>query len=201
MVAVKRALRKIIFIMNSTISSVEYPLLYILGRLFGIGIVVKYLRNPNPSITVPLLRSFGAKIGEETTFKRSIFIDNSYEDANSSGDFSHIKIGNNCYIGDCVYFDLANEIIIEDNVVISGQVSFITHADCNRSEYLEQKFPRKCQPIKIHKGACIGFRVTILSGATLNNNSIVAANSLLLANTDPKSLYAGSPAKKLRNLE
>jgi hypothetical protein len=61
-----------------------------------------------------------------------------YEDENSAGDFRFIKVAKNCYIGDCVYFDLANKIVLEDNIIISDQVSFITHSDCNRSKYLSQ---------------------------------------------------------------
>lgn len=181
-------------------SYVEFFLVWAAGKIFGISIVVRYLRNPNPKVTVRLLRSFGASAGGKTTFKRSLIIDNSYEDANSAGDFSYIKIGNNCYIGDYVYFDLSNEITIGDNVVISGQVSFITHMDCNRSEYLSVKYPRKCQPVRVNDGAWIGFRATIFPGVTVGDHSIVAANSLLRENAEHKTVYAGVPARKIKNL-
>lgn len=179
---------------------IEFMIIFIAGRILGISFIVRYLRNPNPQLTVRLLRAFGARIGNRTTFKRSLILDNTYEDENSKGDFSNIKIGDNCYIGDCVYLDLSNEISIENNVVISGQVSIITHADCNRCAYLAKKFPRQCQPVRICNGAWIGFQATILSGATIGSQSVIAAKSLVKEEIEPKRLYAGIPAKKIRDL-
>lgn len=198
--AVREVLRIFENVANRVLSLIEFILMYFLGKLIGISIVVRYLRNPNPLTTVSILRCFGAKIGAGTTIKRTIYIDNSYEDENSAGDFSHIKIGNNCYIGDCVYFDLADEIIIENNVVVSGHVSFITHADCHRSKFLEQIFPRICKPIKVSDGAWIGFGSTMLAGVTIGHNSVVAAESLVRCDTEPKTIYAGSPAVNIRNI-
>jgi len=171
-----------------------------MGKVFGISYIIGYLRNPDPLITIKLLRAFGAKIGKRTTIKRSIFLDNVYHDQNSSGDFSHLKIGNNCYIGDCTYFDLADEVIIKNNVVISGEVSFVTHADCNRSNYLEKIFPRKYGRIMVEDGAWIAFKSTILDGVTIGENSIVAAHSLVKEDIEKCSLYAGVPARKIRSL-
>lgn len=169
-------------------------------KLCGLNYIVSYLRNPNPRITINLLRRFNAKIGEKTSIKRSIVIDNSLEDQNSTGDFSNIIIGNNCYIGDGVFFDLANKIIIEDDSVISAEVSLITHSDCNRSAVLNKKFPRECNPIIVRNGSWIGAGATILNGITIGQYSVVAAGALILKSTEPNTLYGGIPAKKLRNL-
>ena len=172
----------------------------LMGKVFGITYVVRYLRNPHPSITIKLLKTFGAEIGERTTVKRSIYLDNVYEDQNSVGDFSHLKIGCNCYIGDCTYFDLANEVIIKNNVVISGEVSFVTHADCNRSNYLEQIFPRTCGRIVVEEGVWIAFKSTILNRVMIGKNSVVAAHSLVKEDIEEYSVYAGVPANKIRSL-
>jgi acetyltransferase-like isoleucine patch superfamily enzyme len=180
------------------LSKFYYHLL--VGKVFGISHIVRYLRNPDPLITVRLLRAFEAKIGEATTIKRTMYLDNVYEDENSTGDFFHLKIGNNCYIGDCTYFDLANEVIIGNDVVISGDVSFVTHADCNRSKYLEELFPRTCEKIIVHDGAWVAFKTTILNGVTIGENSVVTANSLVKKDVENYSVYAGIPAKKIRSL-
>jgi len=189
------------YLLNRVLVFVEYHTVYVSGKVFGISNIVRYLRNPNPLITIKILRAFGAKVGDKTTIKRTLLIDNTYEDQNSAGDFSYLNIGNNCYIGDCTYFDLSNEVIIEDNVVISGEVSFITHADCNRSLFLSQKFPRKCEPIIVKNGAWVGFGAKILSGVTISSNSVIGANSVLLESTDEKSVYSGHPAKKIKIID
>jgi acetyltransferase-like isoleucine patch superfamily enzyme len=179
---------------------IEFLFIFVMGKSMGISLVVRYLRNPNPYTTVRLLRSFGATIGARTTFKRSLFIDNTYEDEHSAGDFKYLKVGHNCYIGDSVYFDLSNEILIKDNVVVSGQVSFVTHADCNRSKYLSQKFPRRCEPVTIESGAWLGFGATILSGVIIGKDSVVGAKSLVKENVQSATIYSGVPARKTRDL-
>lgn len=173
----------------------------LMGKVFGISYIVRYLRNPDPSIAVILLRAFGAKVGKETTLKKTIYFDNVYEDQNSTGDFSHLEIGNNCYIGDCTYFDLANEIIIGNNVVISGGVSFVTHSDCNRSKYLDKIFPRTCERIVVEDGVWIAFKSTVLEGVKIGENSVIAAHSLVKMDAKEYCMHAGVPAQKVKSIE
>jgi putative colanic acid biosynthesis acetyltransferase WcaF len=151
-------------------------------------------------VTVRLLRTFGARIGERTTFKGRVYVDNAYQDQDSRGDFSNLVIGDNCYVGDGVYFDLAGRIEIEDDVVISAGASFVTHADCNRSPFLDQAFPRRCEAVRVGHGAWIGLRATLLAGARVGERTLLAAHSLLLDTAEPESLYVGAPARKARGL-
>jgi len=187
-------------VLNRMLGFIKFNFHLLMKKIFGISYVIGYLRNPDPLASVRLLRAFGAKIGERTTIKRSIYLDNVYGDKDSTGDFSHLKIGKNCYIGDCTYFDLANEIIIGDNVVISGGVSFVTHADCNRSQYLEKIFPRTCEKIVVQDGVWIGFKSAILNGVTIGENSVVAAYSLVKKDIEKYYLYGGVPAQKIKSL-
>ena len=88
-------------------SNLNYYKYLFIGKVFGINCIISYLRNPNPKVTIKLLQKFGATVGKGTTIKRSIFFDNVYEDQNSTGGFSYFQIGENCYIGDCTFFDLS----------------------------------------------------------------------------------------------
>jgi len=181
-------------------NAVEYCAVRILAWTVGISFVVRYLRNPNPAITRKLLIAFGAEVGPGTTLKRTLLLDNVCRDANSTGDFSHLKIGSNCYIGDCVFLDLADNIVIEDGAVVAGRASFITHSECNRSRFLSRRFPRMCAPIVLKQGSWIGFGATILAGVTVGENTAIGADALLLQDAEPYSVYVGSPARKLRSL-
>ncbi len=172
-----------------------------LGKILGISFVVRYLRNPNPNIVISLLRSFGANIGEGTKFKRSLIIDNAFEDQCSKGDFQNLRIGKNCYIGDLVYFDLSNVINIGDNVIVSAEVAILTHSDCNRSKFLSEMFPRFSLPVTIESNVWLCFRVTVLPGKMIRSNSVIYSNSLVNTEVESKSVYAGIPAKKIRNLD
>lgn len=165
------------------------------GKIFGIRVVIKYLRNPNPWNTVKLLRAFGAKIGDGATFKNSIFLDNVYEDKDSTGDFSNLEIGEKCYIGDCVYFDLASKIIMENNSILSGKVSILTHADCNRSPVLNNVYPRQTGKVVIGEGAWIGFGTIVKHGVTVGKNSVVSAGTFLTKNVPEGMLAFGNRAE------
>lgn len=193
--------RRLRSLLNRAWALLVYRTVYSMGKAFGISTVITYLRNPNPLVSVRLLRAFGATIGNDTTIKRSLFLDNVYGDKNSMGDFSYLKIGDNCYIGDCVFFDLANEIRIEKDAVLSGRVSLLTHAECRRSSYLNQKFPRTCEPIVVGSGAWVGFGATIMAGVTIGPNSVIGANALLLQDAEAYCVYVGTPARLLKRID
>lgn len=188
-------------LMSRAVNAVHFMIVYLLGKTLGIGWVVRHLRNPNPKNAARLLRAFGATVGRDSTIKGSLIIDNTVGDKDSTGDFSHLDIGKNCYIGEGVFLDLANQIVIEDNAVIAARASFLTHAQCKRSPYINARFPRKTGPVVVGSGAWVGFGVTVLHGVTIGQNSVIGANSLVIENTTPRCVYVGSPAKPLRQIE
>lgn len=55
----------------------------------------------------------------------------------------------------------------------------------------------------IKDNVLIGIGATILDHAIIGENSIIAANALVLSNTviEPNSVYAGVPAKKVKEIE
>lgn len=178
----------------------EFMSVYTAARLRGVDRAIAYLRNPNPLLTAPLLRAFGAEVGTGTTFKRTLLLDNVREDENSTGDFSHLRVGNKCYIGDDVYLDLAAPILIADEVVLSGRVSLLTHADCNRSTFLRDAFPRRVAAVTLQQGCWIGFGATVLCGCTVAPDSVVASHSLLRQDTEARTVFAGVPARRVRSI-
>lgn len=147
--------------------------------------IVRRLRNPLPHTAVGLLRAGGASIGERTTIKGRLYLDNA--------ELSNLRIGENCYIGDGVYMDLAGPITIGDGAVLSAGVMLVTHQDANRSPVAE-RYPRRCEPVTIGAGAWLGVRATVLVGVTMGERSILAAHSLLMGDTDADTLYVGAPA-------
>ncbi|MBI3273478.1 MAG: hypothetical protein HYZ53_31125 [Planctomycetes bacterium] len=194
-------MRQVVERLSSRVATLEFLVVRALSRWLGLGLVVRYLRNPNPSVSARLLRAFGATVGEGTTFKRSVLIENAYEYSSAPGDFRNLRIGARCYIGDGVYFDLTESVTIEDNAVVSAQAAFLTHEDCNRSPWLETRYPRRTGAIRVGHGAWLGTRATVLLGVTMAAEGVLAAHSLLRADAEPRCLYAGVPARKVRSLE
>jgi acetyltransferase-like isoleucine patch superfamily enzyme len=172
-----------------------------LGRTVGLGAIVRYLRNPEPALVAPILRAFGASVGPRTRFKGALHIDNAEGDLSSAGDFSHLRIGSNCFIGEAVYFDLANVIEIEDDAVLAARAAVITHSDCNRARELAAHFPRVCKPVRIGRSSWVGFGATVLAGVVVAPRSVVAAGALCSQSTEEGFVFAGIPARRVRRVE
>ncbi len=187
--------------LRNLLTGIEYRLVRLLTGVFGVSLVVRYLRNPNPALTVRLLRAYGAAIGERTTVKGALYLDNVYEDQNSTGDFSHLRVGNNSYIGDGVYMDLAGTIDVADNVMLSACSALMTHADCTRSSYLAAIYPRRCAPVSIGEGAWVGVGVKIMPGVTIGPRSVMAVGAVVGGDVEPMAVYAGIPARKVKSLD
>ncbi len=102
------------------------------------------------------------------------------------GDVNSIKIGNKVNIQDgSVLHTLYQKSTIEigDNVSVGHNVTI--------------------HGAKIEDNVLVGIGATILDHAVIGHNSIIAANSLILSGTivEPNSIYAGVPAKKIKEIE
>ena len=91
-----------------------------------------------------------------------------------------IKIGDYCALG--------------SNLIIS--TSEHIHSDINT---LIKKQGIKTESVEIGKNVWIGARVTVLSGVKIGENSIIGASSLVNKDVPPNTVYAGTPAKFLKN--
>jgi maltose O-acetyltransferase len=90
-----------------------------------------------------------------------------------------VKIGKNCAIGSDVLICTDTHEIASDKRR-AGKTIFSS--------------------IKIEDGCWIGARATILSGVTIGHGCIIAAGSLVNKNCEPNGIYAGVPAKRIRDL-
>ncbi|MCU4177546.1 gamma carbonic anhydrase family protein [Carboxylicivirga sp. N1Y90] len=102
------------------------------------------------------------------------------------GDVNSIRIGNKVNIQDgSVLHTLYQKSTVEigDNVSIGHNVTI--------------------HGAKIEDNVLVGIGATVLDHAVIGHNSIIAANSLVLTGTivEPNSVYAGVPAKKVKEIE
>lgn len=126
---------------------------------------------------------------------------------------SSISIGNNVYIGGETTLDCVNNIVIEDDVLISYQC-ILTDSDnhslkysIRKSDLADWKNERKHDwsttkscPIKICRGVWIGVRSIILKGVIIGEGAIVGAGSVVTKDVPPYTIVAGNPAKIIREL-
>jgi acetyltransferase-like isoleucine patch superfamily enzyme len=108
-----------------------------------------------------------------------------------------IVIGNNVFINQrCI---IRKNVTIGNNVSIGPNVSLMsdTHEIGDSSRRAgESKYP----PINIGDGCWIGANSLILGGVTIGEGTIIAAGSVVNKDCEPNGVYAGVPAKRIKDL-
>lgn len=114
-----------------------------------------------------------------------------------------ISIGNHVGISNATLVSYQKDIIIEDYVFIGGGVR-IYNTDFHSLDFDNRVFnPDEdiaCATIHIKKGAFIGAGSTILKGVTIGEKSIVGANSVVTKSIPDGEIWAGNPAKHIKNI-
>jgi acetyltransferase-like isoleucine patch superfamily enzyme len=128
-----------------------------------------------------LVNLFGCKIGNGTFVGPFVEITR------------NTTIGNNCVIESHSF--LCDSVVLEDNVFISHGVMFTNDL------YPQVGVHVKYLKTLIKEGASIGTNSTIIAGITLGKYSIIGAGSVVTKDVEDFSIYAGNPAKKIRQFE
>jgi acetyltransferase-like isoleucine patch superfamily enzyme len=116
-----------------------------------------------------------------------------------------LMIGNN--VGMSATAIICNhKIYIGNNVTIGGNTviydtDFHNLNPHSRANKLNDKNSAIKKPVIIEDSVFIGAHSTILKGVTIGNNSIIGACSVVTKNIPPNEIWAGNPAKFIRNLE
>ncbi len=98
------------------------------------------------------------------------------------------------------------KIIIGNNVSIAPNVTFVAESsanngqEINRIKYVKDKLTVNGEII-IEDEVWIGANVTILQNVRIGRCSVIGAGSVINTDVDSYSIYAGAPARKIRNLE
>lgn len=120
-----------------------------------------------------------------------------------------IIIGDNFYIGK--YSSIETNCIIGNNVIIANHVGIVGRYDHNyqqigtpirlASQIREKNYSWKGlnEITYIGNDVWIGYGAIIMSGVTIADGSIIAAGSIVTHDTEPYTIYAGVPAKKIKN--
>lgn len=112
-----------------------------------------------------------------------------------------IVIGNNVGIGRSCHFGGAGGISIGDNTIFGQYVSLHSENHLFSDKYKAiRKQGVSRLGIQIGSNCWIGAKVTILDGAVIGDGCIIAAGTLVTAGSyENNTIYAGVPAKKIKN--
>lgn len=141
----------------------------------------------SPKIRVYIYKTLGIKINKSYIFHGCFFGGN------------NVKIGENSFINCRCFFDNTEAIEIGENCQMGMEVMFITSThEIGKPERRAGSAIGK--PIKVGNGCWVCARATILPGVTIGDGCIIAAGSVVTKDCLPNGLYAGVPAKRMKEL-
>jgi len=119
------------------------------------------------------------------------------------------KIGKDCYFNfNLVILDVC-PVTIGDRVFFGPNISILTALHSLIAEERKFFFDAKKgyqtdteygKPITIGNDCWFGGNVTILPGVTIHDNVVVGAGSVVTHDLESGAIYAGNPAKKIRDI-
>lgn len=114
----------------------------------------------------------------------------------------NVEIGNS-YIGmNCQIHSnsaLRGRVVIGDNCSIAMNVTFST-ASHEIGDKTARAGKTYVKDIVVKSGTWIGGSVTILPGVTIGEGCIIAAGAVVTKDCEPNGMYAGVPAKRIKEL-
>lgn len=148
---------------------------------------VLFFKNPlhlSSSLKRGLLRMFGAQLGKGVVIKPSVNIKFPWK----------LKIGDHSWIGEEVWIDNLDDIVIGNNVALSQGCLLLSGSHDHRKE----TFDFLSAPIVLEDGVWICARAVVLGGTTCGSHSMLTANSTTNGDLEPYTIYKGNPAVAIK---
>lgn len=144
-----------------------------------------FLRLPAiPSvIKIFLLRLFGARIGSRVILRRGFRVHFPW----------NLEIGDDCWIGEEVWFINHEKITIGSNVCISQRSIICSGGHDYRSTSLEYAH----KPVVIKDGAWVCLDAKVLPGVTIGECSVVSAGEIVRKSLPDYSMLVGGQVRQI----
>ncbi|ONH28974.1 acyltransferase [Pseudofrankia asymbiotica] len=111
----------------------------------------------------------------------------------------NVSIGPRTYVNRGCFFDTLADVAIGADCHLGMQVLLCT------STHEPGDGPSRAgavtgRPIVIGDGCWVGARVTVMPGVTIKDGCVIAAGAVVTGDCEPDGLYAGIPARRVRDL-
>ncbi len=112
---------------------------------------------------------------------------------------NRLRVGRSFCVNSGTYIHAIGGIRIGDHVLIGPNVTISSgmHPIEGRFPSISSR-PSIPKPIVIEDDVWIGANAVIMPGVTLARGTVVGANSVVTKDTEPYSVFVGSPARKIR---
>jgi len=117
------------------------------------------------------------------------------------GDPSRLIVGNNVSLINTLFNTSSGTVTIEDDVFFGHNVCVLTGSHLYEYKGVARKdYPKEGNNIIIRKYSWIASNVTIIGPCEIGENAVIGAGSLVLGDVPAGCLYAGVPAKFIKNI-
>jgi maltose O-acetyltransferase len=120
--------------------------------------------------------------------------------ANCSFGSNRITVGSDVFINNGFFFDGYDRCTIGNNVRLGQFVRIITATHEIGPSSQRGLADVVGLPVSIEDGCWLGVGVTVLPGVIVRTGCVVAAGSVVTTSTESDGLYAGIPARRIREL-
>jgi acetyltransferase-like isoleucine patch superfamily enzyme len=109
---------------------------------------------------------------------------------------ANLTIGDRCTLHDNI-INIYEPIEIGNDVGLSNEVTLLTHG-----YWLSvlEGYPASFSGIKIGNGVIIGYRSLVMMGVEIADEVVIGAQSVVTKSITEKGVYAGSPARFIKNI-
>jgi acetyltransferase-like isoleucine patch superfamily enzyme len=139
----------------------------------------------------------GASVGDAVSFGHNVMVRENVQVGGHTLIGTNVIIDGYCDIGE--YVSIQTGGYIPTNSKIEDGVFLGPHVVLTNDKYLARKKTRLVGPT-IRKGASIGANSLLMPSLEIGERAVIGAHSLVLGNVPPGCIYAGVPARKLREV-
>lgn len=140
--------------------------------------------NPSSALRRGLLRLFGAHIAKNVVIKPGVVVKYPWL----------LSVGENSWIGECVWIDNLAQIDIGPNVCISQAAYLCT----GNHSWSDPAFGLVLGPITVHRGAWLAARSIICPDVQIGERAVICAGSVVTKDVPADEVHAGNPARFVR---
>lgn len=144
-------------------------------------------------------------VGKNSRLEKGVIL-TAWDKQNDRGFSPSITIGDNCNINEFNHITACSQITIGDNL-LTGRYVYISDNSHGSSKYEELLLHPHKRPLHVKGPVVIGNNVWIcehacvLSGVTIGDGAIIAANAVVTHDVPPYSIAAGVPARVIKCLK
>ena len=140
-------------------------------------------------LRIAIYRAVGMSIATPDVFSGNTFV--------GKGTFT---LGPGSFVNRCNYFECRAPITIGRDTAIAMSTLFVTS---DHPLDADGRFSTEARglPIRVGERCWIGARATLLPGVTVGDDVVVAAGAVVAGDCAPGGLYAGVPARRVRDLK